>query len=39
MQSTMGQVRLTAIALLQTHSMEIDLEKVINMFQPHASSQ
>ena len=32
--STMGQVRLTALALLQTHYwLEIDLEKMVNMFQ------
>ena len=39
MQSTMGQVRLTTLALLQTrYSLEIDLEKVVNIFQlmhPH----
>ena len=34
MRSTMGQVQLTALVLLQTYcSLENDLEKVVNMFQ------
>ena len=39
MRTTMGQVQQTALALLLKHySLEIDLEKVVNMFQlthPH----
>ena len=39
MRSTMGQVQLTALVLLQTYyTLENDLEKVVNMFQlmhPH----